>query len=435
MRRFVRTLGAMLVALAPAAALPPATAAASDAVREIALTGTVDPFVAGTIERGVSSAARDRAQLLLIRIDTPGGLDSAMRRIVQAIGSSSVPVVCWVGPPGARAASAGAIVLLGCPVAAMAPGTNTGAAHPVGFRGEVLGQKVTNDAAAYARSLAERWGRNAGWAEDAVRKSESASAEEALRLDVIDLIAANRSDLLRSLSGRSVRTARGDVQIPDLTGATIDVFPMRLVERVLHSLVDPTLAFILFLLGAGMIAFEFFSPGGVGGVVGALFVLASVLMLGMLPVNIAGLVLLVIAIVFFVVEVKTPGTGWPTALGIASLILGGLFLFDVSVPNARVSRGVVVGTAVGVALFFVLVAQAILKARRMPSAAQALPAAGSEGKVLQPLSPQGVVYAAGEEWTAVSAAGDIPAGVPVRIVGSQGLTLRVEPLDRSEVGG
>ncbi|MGH2830347.1 MAG: NfeD family protein [Actinomycetota bacterium] len=430
MRCAVRAICVAALALAPLVPAAPASAAAG-VIREISLTGTVDPLVAAAVERGIARADRDRASLVLVRIDTPGGLSSSMRRIVQAVLGARTPVVCWVGPSGARAASAGAIVLLGCPVAAMAPGTNAGAAHPVGFRGEVLAEKVTNDAAAYARSLAERWGRNAEWAEDAVRESVSASAGEALALKIVDLMAADRAELLRELQGRTVRTAAGDTVIADLSVSGIEPVRLRVIEAILHSLVDPTLAFLLFLIGIGLIAFEVLSPGGIGGVFGALFLLASLVMLGMLPVNIAGLVLLLASVVFFVIDVKTPGTGVPTAAGVATLVAGGLFLFDVSVPNARVSRVAVFATAAATALFFAVVVQAAFKARRMGPAAAAVPAAGMLGTVVRALRPQGVVYASGEEWTATSDGAEIPEGAPVRVVAVQGLTLHVVPEEQS----
>ena len=203
-------------------------------VYEVALTGPIDPLLARYAERAIARARRDRVAAVLVRIDTPGGLGSSMRSIVKAVSNSPVPVLCWVGPSGARAASAGTFILVGCPVAAMAPGTNVGAAHPVGITGGIMSEKVTNDAAAYIRSLAQRFGRNADWAERAVRDSISASAAEALRLHVIDHVAPTRSTALDAI---------------DLGGARIVHVHPTITESVLHALVDPNWAYLFFLLG------------------------------------------------------------------------------------------------------------------------------------------------------------------------------------------
>src|SRR5437764_5377603 len=212
----MRRLGVLAMAMGIAIVTAPAwssaeTTSKQPVVDEVALTGAIDPMLASYAERAVGNARRDHAAAVLVRLDTPGGLDSSMRSIVKAVSNSPVPVLCWVGPSGTRAASAGTFILVGCPVAAMAPGTNMGAAHPVGITGGVMSEKVTNDAAAYIRSLAERWGRNADWAERAVRSSVSASADEALHLHVIDSLAPSRAALLRSIDGRSARTLRRHV--------------------------------------------------------------------------------------------------------------------------------------------------------------------------------------------------------------------------------
>src|SRR5438552_19184299 len=212
----------LLLGLAAVAA-PHATATperSSRVVTEIDLTGAIDPLLARYAEHALDRAGHDRVAAVIVRLDTPGGLDSSMRSIIKAILRSPVPVICWVGPSGARAASAGTFILVGCPVATMAPGTNAGAAHPVGITGGVMSEKVTNDAAAYIRALAERWGRNADWAERAVRSSVSASADEAVGLHVVDLIASDRAALLRAVDQRSVRTATGDVTV-QVAGAQV----------------------------------------------------------------------------------------------------------------------------------------------------------------------------------------------------------------------
>jgi membrane-bound serine protease (ClpP class) len=420
----------MLVSLAAAAAavlsLPGAAAlAASPVVHEISQTGTVDPLTARYVERALGRAAREGAAAALIRIDTPGGLDSSMRAIVQAIQRSAVPVLCWVGPSGARAASAGAFILISCPVAAMAPGTNVGAAHPVGLSGEVVGEKVTNDAAAYIRSLAEQRGRNADWAERAVRLSVSASAKEALSLHVVDLIAPSIPALLDAVDGTTVPVRDGRRALA-VAGARVVRANLTPGEAILHNLVDPNIAFLFFVFGIAGIVYEVLNPGlNVAGVVGLLMLISSFVIFGMLPVNLAGLILIAAAIAFFVIDLHVAGHGLPTLAGIVSLVLGGLFLFNAEVPNARVSRGLVVGVGVATGAMFTFLIRAIVTARRQqPIASESV--VGSVGTVRVALDPQGVVRARGEDWTARTAQGPIPAGTSVVVTAINGLTLEVE---------
>jgi membrane-bound serine protease (ClpP class) len=397
-------------------------------VRLIEQTGTVDPLTARYVERSLQEAVQDQAAAVVVRIDTPGGLDSAMRRIIKAIQASPVPVLCWVGPPGARAASAGAFILISCPFAAMAPGTNVGAAHPVGITGDVLDAKVTNDAAAYIRSLAQARGRNADWAEQAVRDSISASAEEAHRLEVIDLVVASIPELLQKTNGITVSTGLGRTATLATTGALLEKAKLTLGESLLHGLIDPNIAFLFFAFGVAGIVWEVLNPGlNVAGVVGLIMLISAFVMLGMLPVNVAGLLLIVAAIGFFIIDALVVGHGLPTAAGIICLVLGGLFLFDASVGNARVSKGLLVGVSVALGAFFFFVLRAALKTRKQ------LPTAGQEsiigmiGTVRIALDPQGMIHARGEEWTARTRGAAIPAGAAVRVTGIDGLTLEVEP--------
>jgi membrane-bound serine protease (ClpP class) len=350
-----------------------------------------------------------------------------MRAIVKAIENSPVPVVCWVGPPGARAASAGAFILVGCPVAAMAPGTNVGAAHPVGITGGIMSEKVTNDAAAYIRSLAERWGRNADWAERAVRDSVSVSAGEAVRIHAADLEAVSRSALLRAVDGRTIRAGEQDAVV-HVAGARIVRQHPTLAEGLLHDVVDPNLAYLFFILGLISLAAFAIHPGvHVTALVGVLLVVASMISFGMLPVTVAGLVLLVAGVVFSVVGLKVHGRGLPEVAAITCMILGGLFLFNPSVPNAQVSRPLIVGVAIGETLFFVFVMRAVMRARFTPVHMGPRTLVGAEGVVLTPLEPVGVVRVRSESWTARSAAGPIPAGATVRVTDMAGLTLEVVP--------
>jgi membrane-bound serine protease (ClpP class) len=395
------------------------------------LGGVVDPFTATHVERRIGEANQDRVAAVLITIDTPGGLDSSMRKIVKAILASRVPVICFVAPEGARAASAGTFILLSCPVAAMAPGTNVGAAHPVGVSGAINLQKAENDAAAYIRSLAELRGRNADWAESAVRRSVSASAQEALELDVIDLVSPEMSDLLRDIDGRTVQVAGGDEVVLATTGLTVERRGMSLGLSLLHTLLDPNIAFIFFWLGMVFVITEFFVPGGVLGVLGGIMLVLAFLALGMLPVQLLGVVLLMASVAFFILELKVPGVGVPTAAGLITLVLGGLFLFDPSVPSARVSPWVIAPVAAFAAAFFLFVIRAAIRMRGGKVASGVAMLLGAEGTVVTSLDPTGIVQVASEEWTAESEAGSLPKGSRVKVVGVEGLRLRVVPAERS----
>jgi membrane-bound serine protease (ClpP class) len=408
----------------------PASAQPTSAVLALDLTGVVDPFVASHVESAIADANRDGNAAVLLTIDTPGGLDSAMRRIVRSIMNSRVPVVCLVAPGGARAASAGTFVLMSCPVAAMAPGTNVGAAHPVGVSGAIELEKAENDAAAFLRSIAEQRGRNVDWAERAVRESVSASAEEALDLDVIDLVAPDIPTLLARIDGRPIEVGGGDQVVLRTTGLTLERRGMGAGVALLHTLLDPNLAFIFFYLGLALLVLEFFVPGGVLGVLGGVLLVLAVIALGMLPVQLLGIVLLIASVAFFLLELKLPGTAIGTGLGLASLVLGGLFLFDSSVPSARVSPFVIAPVAAFAGLFFVFVIRAAIRMHGRRAVSDTSVVLGAGGTTLTELAPSGVVLVAAEEWTAESEAGVIPRGTAIRVVGIEGLRLRVVPVDR-----
>ena len=418
---------AALIAATLFLAVPKAHGQSGPVVTLIEQTGTVDPLTARYVERAIADATRTRSEAVIIRLDTPGGLDSAMRRIIKAIQGSRVPVLCWVGPPGARAASAGAFILISCPFAAMAPGTNVGAAHPVGITGDVLDEKVTNDAAAYIRSLAQARGRNAAWAERAVRESISASAPEAFRLEVIDLVVPTLPELLRQTNGLTL-TVAGGTETLTTTGTVIEKAKMSWSESILHLLIDPNIAFLLFAFGIAGVVYEVLNPGlNVAGVVGVIMLIAAFVILGMLPVNVAGLILIAAAIGFFIIDAMVVGHGLPTAAGIISLVLGGLFLFDASVANARVSKGLLIGASIALGGFFFFIVRAALKTRKqLPSTGQES-LIGTTATVRVALDPLGIVHARGEEWSARTLDAPIAVGEVVRVKSMEGLTLEVEP--------
>ncbi len=400
-------------------------------VVRLSLEGVVDPFMADHIESEIAAAQRDAAAAVLITIDTPGGLGSSMRQIVQSILNAQVPVIGYVSPAGARAASAGAFILLACPVAAMAPGTNVGAATPVGVSGAVLTAKVTNDAVASIRSIAEQRGRNADLAEGFVRRATSVTAQTALDENVIDLIAPTTQDLLRAVDGRSVQVGGGRSVTLDTADAQLSDRRLSPGATFLHALFDPTLAFIFFWVGLLLVVIELIVPHlGVAGVLGGSMLVAAFASFGMLPVRLIGIVLLVGSVVAFLLELHAPGIGVATATGAALLIAGGLFLYDGSVPDVRVSPWALLPMAAIVSAFFAFTVRAALRLRHRPAVQGPGMIVGTEGTVLgDGLAPEGVVRAASEEWKAVAADGrTITGGTRVRITSIDGLRLTVEPV-------
>ena len=395
----------------------------------LSIDGVVDPFIANYVEDGIASAEEDDAAAVLITLDTPGGLDSSMREITQAILNAEVPVIGYVAPQGARAASAGTFILLSTHVAAMAPATNVGAAQPVGISGAVASEKAVNDAAEYIVSIAEAQGRNAEWAESAVRESESVSAEEALDLGVIDLIAPDVPSLLREVDGTAVEVADGQSVTLDLTGATIREESLGPFGGFLHALLDPNLAFLFFWLGLALIVAEFFIPGGIAGTLGVLMFVSSLVALGMLPVQLIGVVLLVASVVFFVLELLHPGVGLPAIAGVISLVLGGLFLFDTTVPGVAVSWLVIIPVAGFAVFFFLVVIRQAMRLRHRKVTTRDEQLVGREGTVVRDLEPNGVVQVAAEEWSATAVRGTPRRGDRVRVVKMEGLTLQVEPVE------
>jgi membrane-bound serine protease (ClpP class) len=434
----MRALGVVLASLAAlGASMGLAQAQAGTqiptTVLSLALEGVVDPFVANYIIRGIDRAEADGDAAVLLTIDTPGGLDSSMRKITQAILNSKVQVICYTAPQGARAASAGTFIMLACPINAMAPGTNIGAAHPVGVSGAIASDKVTNDAAAYIRSLAERWGRNADWAEQAVRNSVSISAEEALRTNVVDFVSATPAALFRSVdqscrSGGTGSIAAERCPGQALSGARIEERDMGFGAAFLHGLIDPNLAFLFFYLGLALIVIEILHPGvSVPGILGAVLLISAFVSFGFLPVQLAGVILLVLSAIFFLLELKHPGIGLPTVGGVVTLVLGGLLLFNSAVPNARVSPWLLAGVAVLLVVFFGFVVGAVMRSRHLPRTAGIESMAGEFGVAVDNLNPSGRVRVRRENWTAESAGPFIAKGSSVRVLQVRGIRLVVEP--------
>jgi membrane-bound serine protease (ClpP class) len=401
-----------------------ANARSSSEVVRLELDAAVQPFSATYVVDGIHNAELSGASAVLLRIDTPGGTDASMRKIVGAILASRVPVICWVGPSGARAASAGTFIALACNVVTMAPGTSIGAAHPVGLRGEVLAEKITNDAAAFIRSIAQAHGRNASWAQAAVRRSVSASAEEAKKLGIVDGVAPTESRALELADGRRTRVSGQRVTIESWP-ADVDGNAIGFGRGLLGSLVDPNLAFLLFLIGIAGIIIEALHPGvSVPGVMGVLSLITSLVMFEMLPVNIAGVLLLVAGIGLLIAELHVPGVGVAGMAGTSALLLGGLMLFDAG-SLVRVSRPMLVGTVIGMTLFILLVVGKVLRARSMPPHVP-LSLVGEVGVATTDIAPAGTVHLRSETWTAETSGEPIEAGTRVRVVGEKGLKLDVD---------
>lgn len=408
------------------------------AVHVLEISGVINPPVANYLNRTLSNAAAQEARLVVIKLDTPGGLDTSMRLMTQAILASPVPIAVYVTPPGARAASAGLFILTAAHVAAMAPSTNTGAAHPVGLGGEadeVAVTKAENDAAATIRALAHERGRNAEWLEQAVRESVSVTEQEALDLQVIDLVAGDLDDLLRQIDGRTVQTAAGPVTLGVAEAPHNDV-PMTLAERILHVISNPNIAFILLSVGSiGLIA-ELYNPGTlIPGIAGVISLILAFFSLGNLPTNWAGVALIVLAGVLLIAELNTDGLG---VLGVGALVaflLGGLMLFQPfspespALPDLRVNPWLLGVTTVGMGAFIFIVLAQLIRARRSPLLTGPEQFTGQTARVHETLNPRGRVRFGSQIWYAqVQNGQEVPTGETVRIIGVEGLTLIVEPI-------
>lgn len=397
----------------------------------IELEGIIDPTTAGYLQETMEEVTGEGTDLILIQLDTPGGLDVSMRDMVQRILESPVPVVVWVGPPGARAASAGVFIVYASHVAAMAPATNVGAAHPVDLGGGDVELKAVNDAAAFLRSLAEERGRDVEFAEAAVRQSRSLTAAEALGEGVIEILAPSVQDLLRQLDGRSVETEAGSVTLVTVSSGDdrvlIRFHQMGLIRRVLHAVTSPTVAFLLLTLGVWAIVFELAQPGfGIAGVSGAVALVLAFFALAVLPVSVAGLLLVLLGLVLFAVDVFTAGLGVFTVGGSIAFGVGAFLLFGGVDPSIRVSPFLIVGMLIGSVLFFGFAMTAALRARRRSPISGQEGLVGLVGEARADISPEGHVWIKGAMWKARAMDGPIAKGNRIRVRHVDGLTLVVE---------
>jgi membrane-bound serine protease (ClpP class) len=393
------------------------------------VTGPVTPVMLSFIERGIEDAEVGNAEALVIMLNTPGGDVELTRKIIEAIISANVPVAVYVAPRGAFAASAGTFITLAGHVAAMAPNTSIGAASPVSGQGqeipETLKDKITNILQADIEGLAKRRGEKAvEWARAAVSEARAATAEEALDLGVIDFIATDLSDLLRQMDGFKVELHDGREVTLQTEGAPIEEEPMTAVERFLHTITNPNIAFILLTLGINGILFELSSPGGyLAGVVGAICLLLAFYSLGVLDVNYTGLLFIALAFVLFVVDIKAPTHGVLTAGGIVSFILGSLILFNS--PFYAVSRNLVIGVGLATGGFFAFIMAKAVLIQRRPATTGAEGLVGALATARSDLSPTGTIYLKGEWWEAEAEGAPIQAGERVRVKSVDGFRVRV----------
>ena len=391
----------------------------------IELEGTINPGTAQFVIKGLKRAEASKHKLVIIRLDTPGGLDSSMRSIVKAILNSSIPIVVYVAPRGARAASAGVMITIAAHVAAMAPQTNIGAAHPVSADGKeinkTMSEKVVNDMVAYVRSIAKDRGRNQDWVEKAIRESVSITADVAVKEKVVDLVARDIDDLLSFLDGKEIVLDKGKVKLETKGLKLIYVSP-GWRDRVLNTISNPNIAYVLMMIGMAGLYFELAHPGGIlPGVIGAISLILAFFAFQTLPVNYAGLLLIALAIIFFIAEIKVASYGLLSVAGLISLILGSIMLFE----DVRVSLKLIMPTTVMIGGFFIIIAFLAFRAYRRKPTSGMEGLIGETGVVEKKIAPVGLIFAHGEYWKATSTE-VAEQGEKVRVIGSRGLELIVE---------
>ena len=407
------------------------SAATGSHVTVIRIEESINPGTAAFLARGTEQAVKDGAVLIVLELDTPGGLVSSMRTMVKTIMNASIPVVVYVSPSGAQAASAGVFVVMAADVAAMAPGTNIGAAHPVVAGGkemdETMNTKMVNDLVAFIKSIASRRGRNADWAEEAVRKSVSITAEEALKLDVVDLVAKDMNDLLKKLEGWPVQTRDGEKKLA-LKGASIERVQENLRDKILKTVSNPNIAYILMLIGLAGLYFELSHPGVIfPGVIGGISLILAFYAFQTLSVNYAGLLLILLGAILFLLEIKVTSYGLLSIGGVICLTLGSIMLFNTGGTDLRVSWSVMIPAVLVVSSFFIAVALLAVRAH------MARPRTGYQGLIgeiavaKESLAPEGKVFVHGELWNATSE-DIVPAGARVEVIGVENLLLKVRKI-------
>ena len=436
MPRITRTL-VILIGLLLAASIAVRVQADSSRIDVLPIKGTINPVLVDYISRGIDQADDEGALAVIIQLDTPGGLDTAMRDIIKEIVNARVPVVVYVSPAGARAASAGAYITLAAHVAVMAPNTAIGAATPVAMGGDgeaamsdEMKAKIINDATAYIRDIAESHGRNAEWAEKAVREGVSATSQEALELNVVDMVAADLDDLVAQLDGREVTLLDGRVVTLNTQDATINYVKMKMAEGFLYAIADPNIAYILLSVAMLGIMAEIFNPGLIfPGIVGGISLLLAFFSLGVLPVNYAGILLIVLAFGLFIGEVLTTTFGLFTAGGVVSLVIGSLILFRGAAPVFQINPWLIAAVTIVITALFAFIVNRAISAHRKQAKTGREELVGKPVVVKEVLDPEGTVFFKGERWAAILDKGQAEPGEEVIITEVDGLMLRVTKKD------
>ncbi len=406
---------------------------AQQPIHVLTVNGSINPTTFDYLKHGIEHAKNKNAQAVIVELNTPGGLLESTRSIVTEFLNSPVPIIVYVSPKGSRAASAGVFVTMAAHIAVMAPGTNIGAAHPVNAQGEmdsVMSGKVTNDAAAFIRSISEKRNRNIEWAEDAVRNSVSITETEALKKNVIDMIASTRAALLDSLNGKKVIIEKDTIVLATVN-AIVEDHGMSWQYEILDLMSDPNISYILFLVGIYGLFFELYNPGSIfPGVVGAIAIILALYSMQTLPINYAGLALIIVGIILFLLEISITSYGLLSIGGIVALFFGSIMLYQTNEPLevVEVSLNVIIPFVIITALFFIFVVTAGLKAQKRKVDTGETGMIGLEGVALEPLNPNGQVRVYGEIWSAESVDGKIPKDAKIVVTEIRGLQLKVKKL-------
>jgi membrane-bound serine protease (ClpP class) len=403
-------------------------------VVSVTVDGIINPVVADYIHNSIKKAGDEKAECLLIHLNTPGGLLQSTRVIVSDILQSPVPVIVYVAPSGAHSGSAGVFITLAANIAAMAPQTNIGAAHPVELQGSmdsIMSAKATNDAAAFIRTIAQKRERNFQWAEDAVRQSLSITETEAINTKVVDLIAKDDRDLLNLVDGKNVEVSTGTKTL-HTKNASIETIEMGIFEKILNIISDPNIAYILFMLGVYGLMFELYSPGAIfPGTIGVIAIILALYTMQTLPINYAGLALIIFAVVLYLLEIKIVSHGLLAIGGTVSLLLGSMMLIKSgsSLEFIKLSMSVIISTVAVTAFFFLFIIGMGLRAQRLKPVTGSSAMIGKTGVSIETLDPAGRVMLQGEIWNAVSVSGQINKDEKIRVIAINNLQLQVEPFN------
>ena len=396
--------------------------AAFSTILKITIDAPIHPVTSEYIRNAIDKAETDNVRMVIMVLNTPGGLDSSMREIIERILSSEVPIAAYVSPNGARAASAGFFISIACDLFVMSPGTNTGAAHPVGVSitgqqmDETMADKVTNDAVSYIKSIAEKRGRNSKMAEDAVRESSSYTETECIEGKLIDLIAQDVSDIIDSFDGKTIKRFDGEEQLLELRGEQVIEFPMSARQKFLLTISNPNLAYLLLMLGLLGLYFEFSNPGAIlPGVLGGISLLLAIFSFQILPINYVGLILILLAIGLFILEIKVQSYGILSVGGIIAMVIGSIMLIDAPIPELRPSLKFIIPVAVGLSLIFLFLIFLAVRAlaNKVHTGKEGM--VGEIGVAQSDLTPKGKVFVHGELWNA-EADQEISEGEDVRVV-------------------